>query len=100
MLAMIRHLWAGDVSLARTFWEFAVVYGLALNVAATGAALGMASAGQPGWLCLAVHMLPVPFMTFVLVAVWRSAARYTGRKLWAELARPLAVLWALLLILF
>lgn len=99
MLAMIRNLWTGDVSLARTFWEFAVIYGLVLNLAATAAALGMASAGQPGWLALAVHLLPLPYTVLVLVAVWRSAARYAGRKLWAELAPPMAALWGLLLIL-
>jgi hypothetical protein len=99
MLATIRNLWTGELSLARTFWEFTVIYGFVLNVAATGAALGMASAGQPDWLMIAVHLLPAPYMIFMLVAVWRSAERYAGPKLWAELARPVALLWALLLIL-
>jgi hypothetical protein len=98
MVILFKRLWAGDVLLARTFWEFAVMYGLALNVAASAAAMALLSAGQPGWLALAVYFLPAPYTAVALVAVWRSADRYAGRKLWADLARPAAVLWSVLLI--
>ena len=99
MVTLVRQLWAGGVPLARSFWEFSVLYGLALNVAATVAAMAMLSAGWPGWLALILYLLPAPYTILTLVAVLRSAARHPGRRFWADLARPAAVLWTLLMIL-
>ena len=99
MFALVRRLWAGEESLARTFWEFSVVYGLAANVTSTIASMSVAAAGYSGWLALAVFLLPAPYMLFVLISVWRSAARHPGSKVWANLARPASVVWTALLIL-
>lgn len=96
-IALFRRLWAGDEPLPRAFWEFAVLYGLVLNLATTLASLSVAASGYSGMLTLACYALPLPYNLFTVVAVWRSAARYPGRPLWAELARPFAVLWAVLL---
>jgi hypothetical protein len=98
-IALFRRLWAGDEPLSRAFWEFAICYGLALNLATTLASMGAAASGQPGALILALYALPLPYNLFIVVAVWRSAAHYAGRRLWADLARPFAVLWAVLLTL-
>lgn len=99
MFAIFRRLWAGDVSLARSFWEFSVGYGLALNIMATIASMSVAAAGYSGWVALAVFLLPAPYSLFALVAVWRSAARHSGSKLWADLARPASVVWTALVIM-
>jgi len=96
-IALFRRLWAGDEPLSKAFWEFSILYGFALNLAATLASMSMAAAGQSGALYLAFFVLPLPYNLFTVVAVWRSAARYSGRPLWADLARPFAVLWAVLL---
>jgi hypothetical protein len=99
MLALFRRLWAGEESLARSFWEFSVAYGLALNILATIASMSVAAAGYSGWVALGVFLLPAPYALFALVAVWRSAARHPGSKLWADLARPASVAWTALVIL-
>ena len=36
---------------------------------------------------------PVPYNISIVVAVWRSAARYPGPKSWADLARLGVVIW-------
>jgi hypothetical protein len=38
MNRLIKDLWAGDVALARAFWEFAILYGLVVNLTTTLAA--------------------------------------------------------------
>jgi hypothetical protein len=43
---------------------------------------------------LAVFLLPVPYNIFIAVAVWRSADRYVGPPLRAQLARLVVSLWA------
>ena len=98
MLALFRRLWAGEESLARSFWEFSVAYGLAFNILATIASMSVAAAGYSGWVALAVFFIPAPYSLFALVAVWRSAARHRGSKLWADLARPVSVVWTALVI--
>jgi hypothetical protein len=37
--------------------------------------------------------VPIPYNLFMLVAVWRSAERYTGPRERAELARAVIILW-------
>ncbi len=99
MLAQFRRLWAGEESLARSFWEFSVAYGLALNILATIASMSVAAAGYPIWVAVGVFLTPAPYALFALVAVWRSAARHPGNKLWADLARPISEVWTALVIM-
>ena len=94
---MRRHLddlWNGRVPLARVFWDFAVIYGSFANLLATGAALTMIVLGWPALLAVVIHFLPVPYNLLMVVAVWRSAARYEGDAIWAQLARPAILVWA------
>ncbi len=93
MTRRLSDLWNGRVPLARVFWDWAVIYGSFANLLATGAAL---TAFLLGWpiLGLAVHFLLVPYNVLMVVAVWRSAARYEGDAIWAQLARGAILVWA------
>ena len=91
----IRRLWGGEVPLARAFWDYAVIWGTALNIAVTLLAMAVLASGAPAVLATAVFMLPIPYNLLVLVGVWRSAAAYQGRRLWADLARAGVTVWAL-----
>ncbi len=95
IVTTLRRLWAGQLPLATAFWTCAIIWGTALNLAATLAALALLAAGAPAALAAALAALPIPFNFLVLVAVWRSAQAYQGPRLWAELARVLSLIWAL-----
>lgn len=96
MIKLAARLWAGDVSLGRTFWEFELLYGFALNLIATLVYLALLANHAPLVLVYLVFFLPLPYDGFMLVAVWRSAARYQGSPMLADLARGAAVVWFLL----
>ena len=93
---MIGRLWRGEVSLPRTFWEYAILYGTILNMLTTAAMFAAVAAGLPVLVALAVHLLATPYNIFVVVAVWRSAARYRGPPHWPMLARAAAIAWAVI----
>jgi hypothetical protein len=95
----LRRLWAGEVPLARAFWEYAMVYGFVLNLFTTIASFALLTTDAPAAFGLAIFFLPMPYNLFVLVAVWRAAARYVGPRHWASYARVAVVLWVLLVTL-
>lgn len=89
----LRKLWAGRMPLPRAFWEFAVFYGFVLNLVTTVATFGLLALKVPEAVAMTVFFLPLPYNLFVLVAVWRSAARYQGPAHWANAARVAVTLW-------
>lgn len=91
-------LWRGRMPLAVAFWHYAVFYGLALNVAATVAALILVAAETPIAIPLVVHLLPVPYSILAGFGVWRSADRYTGRPDVATAARIAVIAWFTLML--
>jgi hypothetical protein len=93
MKATLRKLWAGEIPLAVAFWEYTVVYGFVANLVATLGFFAAVAAEAPDALAILIFLLPVPYNLLVLVAVWRSADRHPGSRMWAELARAAAVLW-------
>lgn len=90
----LRELWVGRMPLGRAFWEFAVFYGLVLNLLTTVASFGLLAFGVHAAIAMTVFFLPLPYNLFVLMAVWRSAARYQGPPHWANAARVAVTLWA------
>lgn len=98
MIALVRRLWAGDMPLVKAFWDYAILYGLVLNGLTTIAALALYTTDLPAAVGFAVFLLPLPYNLFVLVAVWRSAARYAGPRHWAEAAR-IVVVWVVVVTL-
>ncbi len=91
----VRRLWAGELPLATAFWSCAILWGTALNLLSTVAALALLAAGAPAVLAVALAALPIPVNFLILVAVWRSASAYQGPRLWADLARAASLIWAL-----
>jgi hypothetical protein len=95
VLALPARLWRGEIPLGRAFWEFAVLDGTLANLFTTIASLSLLAADAPAAIAVVVHFLPLPYNLLMVVAVWRSAARYGGPRLWADLARLAVLLWAL-----
>lgn len=88
-------LWRGEQPLNRAFWDYAILYGVPLNLASTFGFLALSSQDSPA-LGLIVNVLPLPYNVLVLVGVWRSAARYGGPSHWAEAARVAVAIWFLI----
>ena len=86
-------LWAGEVPLGEVFWTYAVAGGLLVNAIGTALFLWALSSGAPLLFIYLPMAVPIPYNVFVLVAVWRSAARYQGPRERADLARAAIILW-------
>jgi hypothetical protein len=89
----LRELWLGRLPLDVAFWRYAIVYGLALNVAATGAALALIVLDAPIAAAVIVHLSPVPYSVLATCGVWRSADRYPGRRDIASWAKAAVIVW-------
>lgn len=90
-------LWRGELPLETTFWTWAVVGGLAVNAITSGLFLALMSADRPVLAFIAGYVPAVPYNIFAAVAVWRAADRHPGDRRWAELARFVAVVGAVVL---
>jgi hypothetical protein len=93
-MSRIRQLWNGELPLAHVFWNYTIIYGSFANLLTTAGALAAITLGWPGWLAVLIFFLPAPYNVLMVVAVWRSAARYQGNAIWAHAARIAAVVWA------
>jgi hypothetical protein len=93
VLAWIARLWLGDVPLAVAFWDYAIIYGISLNLIATFTSFGLLAVDAPAWAALGVLVLPVPYNILVFAAVWRSAGRHQGAGPWAAIARIVIIVW-------
>lgn len=89
---------AGRVPLAVAFWRYAILYGTAINLVATIAALAAQVAGWPDMLALMLFLLPVPYTLLTIPGVWRSAAAYGGPDYWPTWARFGVVAWAIVML--
>jgi hypothetical protein len=73
--------------LDEAFWTWAIGIGLLVNLTTSALFLALITADRP-WAALFVgYALSVPYNVLATVGVWRSAARYDGPTLHAELAR-------------
>jgi hypothetical protein len=80
-------LWRGDLPLETTFWTWAVIGGLAVNITTSLLFLVLIMQEQPFAAIVAGYVLSVPYNVVATVGVWRSASRYSGPRHWADLAR-------------
>lgn len=94
MTRLVRRLWAGEVPLARAFWDYGIIGGTVLNALTTIAAMTLLAVGGMEAAALAVFVLPIPYNLLIVIAVWRSASAYGGRPLWAGIARVAIIAWA------
>ena len=99
MIELVKRLWAGDVPLRQTFWDFAVIYGLIVNLITHSVFFALLINDASLVLVGLAFALPIPYNVLVVVAVWRSAGRYQCPKKWAELARIGTVIWMIVLTL-
>jgi len=83
----LARLWRGEFPLFVTYWGFAQLGGLLLAVPQ----LGTRAFGYPG-VAMAFDAVAVVYSAIVIVAIWRSARRYRGNRIWADLARLATVL--------
>jgi len=93
--AQVGALWRGEGALGVVFWWHAMVVGTLVNVLTTFLFVALQAMYMSNIAGLAVFLLPVPYNIFVAVAVWRSADRYAGPPLRAQLARLVVSLWAI-----
>jgi hypothetical protein len=86
-MTRLRDLWSGDLPLGEAFWTYAVGVGLTVNVVTSLAFLALISWDRPLAALLVGYGLSVPYNVVAVVGVWRSAARYQGQRIHADLAR-------------
>jgi hypothetical protein len=89
----LKDLWRGRLPLDVAFWTYAIIYGLALNVAATAAALALIVLDAPIALAIAVHLLPVPYSVLATCGVWRSAEHYAGPPVVSTMIKAGVIVW-------
>lgn len=83
----ISALWRGEFSLAVTYWGFAQLGGLVFAVPQLGLrTLKLNGAAD------VLDGIALVYSVVVIVGIWRSAARYPGHRIWADLARAATVL--------
>ena len=87
-MRLIISLWAGDVPLVRTFW----IYGVLVLAVFVYVPPFFYFAGSlptiPAFraLFIAHFWISLIYVFFVFVAIWRSAIKYVGWKLWPFMA--------------
>ena len=96
-MSRLRALWSGELSLGEAFWTYAVTVGLAVNLTTSLLFLILLSWDRPIAALFVGYALSVPYNVLALVGVWRSAARYEGERLHADLARIVSLVGMVLL---
>jgi hypothetical protein len=96
-MSRLRALWSGELSLGEAFWTYAVTVGLAVNLTTSLLFLVLLSWDRPIAALFVGYALSVPYNVLALVGVWRSAARYEGERLHADLARIVSLVGMVLL---
>lgn len=92
-MGLVTRLWRGEHDLKDTFWRFAVLIALAVNVVTSIAFMGLVAAEMPLVAFLVGYGLSVPYNIFAGVAVWRSADAHQGLRTTAETLRIAAIVW-------
>ena len=88
----LRAFWRGDLPLAEAFWIWTVMIGLALNLLTTIALLTLISFDRPWLAVVAGYSVSVPYNIMAVIGTWRSADRYRGRDVYADLGRGASVM--------
>ena len=91
MTKLLAH-WSGDLALDEAFWTWTVTVGLLVNITTSILFLVLILRDQPLPAVLIGYGLSVPYNVVATVGVWRSATRYGGPSLHANLARIVSVI--------
>lgn len=110
MAETLYKLWRGEIPLRRTYWLywFCVAFSLGFIRGFLEGYYPWLSEfdgpGQPGSGTVAFYLLTFlslqAWSAFMVVPLWRSASRYEGRRLWAVLAKVVAVSNAIGVVIF
>lgn len=84
VVVRLKTLWSGGLPLRQAFWDYAVFWGVLINLAASALSLGLllttrhlsSAAIAPTTVTLlafVMHSAPLPYNVLTLVGVWRSA---------------------------
>jgi hypothetical protein len=93
----LRALWSGELPLGEAFWTWAIGIALLVNLTTSLLFLALITVDRP-WAALFVgYVLSVPYNVVALVGVWRSADRYEGARMHADLARIVTLVAMVLL---
>jgi hypothetical protein len=93
VVAWTRRMWRGEEPLALAFWQYGIVFGLAINVAHLYLVWAAISSGASDAAVIAVNLIPWPYNLLAAWGVWRAADRYSGPQLWATGAKLVIVPW-------
>jgi hypothetical protein len=96
-MSRLRALWSGHLPLGEAFWTYAVTLGIAVNLITSLLFLVLISWDRPLAALFVGYALSVPYNVVALVGVWRSAARYEGERIHADLARIVSLVGMVLL---
>lgn len=102
---ILMRLYYGEYSLARTFWGFCILLPIVVSlVVSLSAFLLFFDINAPDsverlrtlmYSFIGLYLLMNVYAGFAYVGLWRAATKYTGRKLWAILAKIYIVLGVL-----
>lgn len=88
---IIEKVWSGKAGLARIYWVFGVLIGIAWGIP-----LSFVTPGS--FLAISVVALFVTYFVIVNVGIWRAASQYEGPKAWAILAKAAVAAFPALLV--
>lgn len=81
----------GDFGLARTYWLYGVLVSISVNLVSN---YFITSIGGLLVLTLAYAAYDIP----VILGTWRAARKYQGPTLWANLAKSMTIVGAIMLV--
>jgi hypothetical protein len=84
--------WRGELPLDEAFWTWTVTIGMTINVLAIIALLTLISLDRPWEALVAGHAFTMPYNIMAVIGTWRSAARYRGPNIYADLARGASII--------
>lgn len=93
-MSLIRALWQGEVSLAKTYWIFGICINVLLFISLSYILSNELLFSTPQgklifWMLVAFSLIYTPF---ILISIWRSANKYAGTKTWSILAKIMAII--------
>lgn len=95
----LRRLWTGALPFETVVWRYAVLWGLVVNLLATGVLAGLLVLDAALPLVVLGFLLPIPYNVVVVVAALRSAESYPGGRGKADLMCLGVVIWMIVLTL-
>lgn len=91
-VSKLRMLWLGELPLADAFWTWTVTVGLVVNATTSVLFVIMIMHDWPWVALLLGYGVSLPYNAVAVLGVWRSASRYEGPAIHADLARAAAVI--------